>query len=113
MDTVLLVILAAGFGAAGVAKLVGVQMTRDNFARWAVPEWSRPVVGAVEVAIAVLAVLGVGGSEAGQQMAALLGLWVMVGAIVIHGMAGDKIQEVAPAIVLLICSLLILFTQQT
>ena len=108
MESVLLVILAVGFGAAGIAKLVGVQMMRDNFERWPVPAWSRPVVGAVEVGIAVLSVMGLAGSDGAVQIAAIIALWVMVGAIVVHAMAGDKIQEVAPAIVLLIVASVLL-----
>ncbi len=113
MDTVLLVILALGFGAAGTMKLAGVQPTRDNFDRWVVPAWSRPIVGAIELVIAGAAVAGIFGSEAGQQLAALLALWVMVGAIVVHAMAGDQPKEVAPAAVLLVCALLLLLTQET
>ncbi len=113
MDTVLLAILALAFGAAGAAKLAGVQQMRDNFDRWVVPAWSRPIVGVIEIVIAGAAVAGILGSGAGQQIAALLGLWVMVGAVVVHAMAGDKGREVVPAIVLLLCSLLLLFTQQT
>src|SRR4051812_45168213 len=108
MQSVLLVILAVGFAAAGIAKLVGVKMMRDNFERWPVPAWSRPVVGAVEVGIAVLAVMGLGGNDSAVQIAAIVALWVMVGAVVVHAMAGDKIQEVAPAIVLLIVAGLLL-----
>ncbi len=108
MESVLLVILAVAFAGAGIAKLVGVQMMRDNFERWVVPAWSRPVVGAVEVGIAVLAVAGLAGSADATQFAALLALWVMVGAVVVHAMAGDKIQEVVPAIVLLLCAGLLL-----
>ncbi|MBJ7470403.1 MAG: DoxX family protein [Solirubrobacteraceae bacterium] len=113
METVLLVILAAAFGGAGIAKLAGVKMMRDNFERWPTPAWSRYVVGAIEVGIAVAAVIGLSGSGDAQQLAALLALWVMVGAIVVHAMAGDKLQEVAPALVLLFCAALLLFTQQT
>ena len=113
MTEVLLAILALGFLPAGAVKLAGVAGTRENFARWVVPEWSRPVVGAVEIGIAIAAVAGILGSEAGTQIAALLALWVMVGAVVVHAMAGDKIQEVAPAIVLLVAALLVLVTQET
>lgn len=113
MTEVLLAILAIGFAPAGAAKLAGIGGTRQNFERWAVPEWSRPIIGAIEIAIAILAVVGIFGNEGAQQIAAILALWVMVGAVVIHAMAGDKIQQVAPAIVLLIVALLLLVTQET
>lgn len=113
MTEVLLAILALGFLPAGIAKLAGIGGTRENFQRWVVPEWSRPVVGAIEIGIAIAAVAGIFGSDAGTQIAALLALWIMVGAVVVHAMAGDKIQHVAPAIVLLIAALLVLVTQDT
>lgn len=113
MTEVLLAILVLGFAPAGVAKLAGIGGTRENFQRWVVPEWSRPIVGAVEIGIAIAAIAGIFGSGAGTQIAALLALWVMVGAVVVHAMAGDKVQQVAPAIVLLIAALLVLFTQET
>jgi uncharacterized membrane protein YphA (DoxX/SURF4 family) len=110
METVLLVILAVAFAGAGVMKLFGLGPTVANFERWRVPEWSRTVVGAVEIGITTAAIWGLLGSAAGTQLAALLALWVMVGAIVVHGMAGDKPKETAPAIVLLVVAIALLAT---
>ena len=110
MENVLLVILAVAFAGAGLMKLVGAGPTVANFERWRTPTWSRPIVGAIEVGIAVAAVWGLLGSKAGEQLAGLLALWVMIGALVVHGMAGDKIKETAPAFVLLIVAIVLLAT---
>lgn len=110
VETVLLVILAAAFALAGSAKVLGAEFTKANFARWATPEWSRPVVGVIELIIAACAVGGLAGNESATQIAALLALWTMVGAIVIHGMAGDPPKLVAPAVVLLVVAIGLLAT---
>jgi DoxX-like family len=110
VETVLLVILAVVFAGAGAVKVLGVAGTKANFERWATPEWSRPVVGAIELLIAGLAVAGLNGNASGTQLAALLGLWTMVGALVIHGMAGDPPKEIAPALVVLLVAVGLLIT---
>ncbi|MBO9532431.1 MAG: DoxX family protein [Solirubrobacteraceae bacterium] len=110
MTDVLLVILAAAFALAGSAKVLGLGPTKANFERWAVPAWSRPVVGVVELVTAACAVGGLTGNESATQVAALLALWVMVGAVAIHAMAGDPPKEVAPAIVLLVIAVALLST---
>ena len=47
-------LLALLFLFAGTTKLIGMQMHVEHFAKWGCPDWFRLVVGAVEVAGAVL-----------------------------------------------------------
>lgn len=108
MESVLLVILAVAFAAAGGMKLLGVGPTKANFERWSKPinKWVSPTqarlfVGVVEVVIFGCAVAGLAGSPAGTQLAALLALWTMIGALITHGMAGDDRKETIPVFGLL------------
>lgn len=108
VDNVLLVILAVAFAAAGGMKLLGAGPTKANFERWTQPveRWVKPTparlgVGLLEIAIFALAVAGLAGSASGTQLAGLLALWTMIGAILTHGLAGDPRQDVIPPFVLL------------
>lgn len=90
--TVLLVLLAVIFGAAGAAKIAGVQFTRDNFDRWPIDATLREPIGAIEVVLAVLALVGL--ANDGAAIVAALG---MIVAMAIATWVHVKAQD-APAI---------------
>ena len=98
------------FALAGAQKVLGLGPTKENFERWPTPEWMRPIVGTIELVIAACAVGGLAGNASGTQIAGLLALWVMIGAIAVHGMAGDPPKMIAPAIALLAVALVLLAT---
>lgn len=71
--------LAAVFLASGAGKLAGSQFATDSFARWGYPDWSRLLVGALEVAGAIGLAVRVTASMAAGGLALL-----MAGAAVTH-----------------------------
>ena len=108
METVLLVVLAVAFAVAGGMKVLGLGPTRANFERWTEPvsKWVSPTVGrlvtgVIELVIFAAAVAGLAGNASGTQIAALLTLWVMVGALAAHSAAGDPRKDTIPVFVLL------------
>lgn len=109
MTTVLLIILAVAFLAAGGSKLAGVQMHIDNFERWNFPAGARHVVGSIEVTIAAVAIAGLF-SNTVALIAGILAICTMLGAIATHVRAGDPPKEFPPAIVLLIVAILLVVT---
>ncbi len=108
-------ILAVVFAGAGAMKVAGLGPTREHFEQWVEPisKWVTPTqarigVGIVELGIFGAAVAGITGSAAATQIAGLLTIWVMIGALLAHAMAGDPPKEVAPAIVVLIVAIALL-----
>jgi DoxX-like family len=92
-----LALIAVGLGAAGTAKLAGANFTKENFARWGYPAWSRSVVGAIEVGIAAAAISALRDPEA-RPVAALGTLCAMTGAVATHAHAGDSAPNYLPPI---------------
>jgi hypothetical protein len=100
-------IIAVGMGAAGSGKLAGVQITRDNFSRWGYPDFSRIVVGGIEVGIAATAVSALRDPES-RPVAAVGTLLSMAGAIATHARAGDSAPNYVPAAALAAAALAVL-----
>ena len=99
MNDIALIALAVIFVLTGLTKLAGVQMMRANFERFGLPDSARLAIGAVEIGLAVLAVIGLG-SETTAIVAAAGALMLMVGALATHVRVKDgPDQYVAPVIV--------------
>lgn len=82
------ILLAAMFIQAGGSKLFGAQMMIENFARWGLPDWFRPVVGAVEVVGAALLLLPRTRFYGGTVLTG-----TMVGAVLTHVVSGVDLQN--------------------
>ncbi len=78
--TIIQVVLAAAFLAAGGSKLAGAQAMVANFELWGYPQWFRLVTGSVEAISALGLLIGIWR----PALAGLAGLWLaiaMLGAI--------------------------------
>jgi putative oxidoreductase len=73
------ILLALAFGAAGIAKLVGVQQLVELFSAIGFGQWFRYLVGAVEVVGAVLMLIPAAGLFGGLLLTA-----TCVGAVATH-----------------------------
>ena len=80
----------------------------DEFRRYGLPGWARPLVGTVKLTLAVLLLVGIWVPElalvAGIGMALL-----MAGAVAAHLRIRDPLAKSAPAASLLLLSLLVVF----
>lgn len=106
---VLLIILGVVFIGSGAAKLASVPFTVQNFARWPIPETTRKPIGAIEVVIGALALIGIGVTIFGT-IAAIGVIVSMVVATAVHLRAQDPLPltVAAPVFLLLgIVSLLV------
>ena len=90
------ILLAAFFFQAGGSKLFGAEMMIENFARWGLPDWFRPVTGFVEVAGGALLLLP---RTRFYGATALAG--TMVGAALTHLVSGVDLQNLPVVGVLL------------
>lgn len=101
--TVLSIFLAVAFLAAGVAKLMGVEVLRKSAEHLGLPFSTFRVIGVLEVA-------GTAGLIAGfwywpLAVAAAIGLGtLMIGAVYYHRKAKDAVGETAPAAALAVLS---------
>jgi hypothetical protein len=91
-----LLAITIGLGAAGAGKLAGIQITKDNFAKWGYPKGARIAVGGIEVGIAAAALAAQKDPEA-RPVAAVGTLCAMSGALATHARAGDSPLEMIPA----------------
>ena len=94
-------VLAAIFVLAGVVKLAGVKMMKDNFTKYGYPDWFRSLIGLGEVAGAVVLLF-----PSVALLAATGFAIVMVGAVVTHVMSKEAPMAV-PAVVLLALSIFV------
>ena len=100
------VFLTLAFAAAGLAKLMGVQMLVDEFALIGVGQWFRYVTGIIEVGAAILLwVPGFAAYAAGLMVCVVLGALVAHAAIL--GMATSP-----PAMLLGVLALLTLYANR-
>jgi uncharacterized membrane protein YphA (DoxX/SURF4 family) len=105
--TVLLVLLALIFGAAGAAKVAGVPFTRDNFDRWPIDASLREPIGALEIVLAVLALVGL--ANDGAAIVSALGMIVAMGiATWVHVRAQDPPAMTAAAPITALLAVLVL-----
>lgn len=109
MPDIPLVVLAVVFLGAGGAKLAGVPLIRANFERWGLPDAARLGIGAIEVVLAVLAVLALG-DDGLARVVAVAALVVMAGALATHVRAKDEPKEYPPAVLVTVAAILVLAT---
>jgi uncharacterized membrane protein YphA (DoxX/SURF4 family) len=101
---ILSVILAFAFGVAGAQKVAGAKMARDTADHLGV-EWNRyRGIGVLELLAAIGLLAGLAVWPLNVAAAAGLVL-LMIGAVVFHIRAGDKINTFGPAIGLGVLSL--------
>lgn len=93
--------IAVGLGAAGSGKLVGVPITKSNFAKWGYPKGARIAVGAAEIGVAGAALSAMKDPEA-RPVAALGTIGLMAGAVATHLRAGESPLMAVPAALLLV-----------
>lgn len=102
---VLGILLALAYGMSGVQKIVGAKMAIASADHVGASHGLYKVVGALELLAAIGLLVGLAVWPLG--VAAGIGLvLLMVGALVFHIRAGDKIAQFAPAVVLGLVALL-------
>lgn len=84
-------LLSAMFLFSGAAKLMGMQMHVENFARWGYPEWFRLLIGFVEVTAGVALLW----KAIAPYAAGVLGV-IMAGAIYTHLANNEAMMSVMP-----------------
>ena len=101
-------LLAALFLMAGAGKTVGLQMHKENFDKWRLPQWFRVVTGIVELVGAVLLIIGFWSISSGIAGALLLGV-TAIGGILTHVRVKDSMKDTATIIVLGVLAFALLF----
>ncbi|MFJ7949934.1 DoxX family protein [Lysinibacillus sp. NPDC096418] len=100
-------LLAIVFLMAGLGKLIGTDMHKNNFNHWRLPQWFRGVTGLVETAAAVLLIVGFW-----QYTALLAGAWLIVatgfGGVITHIRVKDSLKDTLPIAVLGILAIILL-----
>jgi uncharacterized membrane protein YphA (DoxX/SURF4 family) len=102
-----LIVLAVVFVLASVSKLAGLRFARENFKRWGMRDRQRLAVGAVEVALAILAVIGTDSNTA-AAMAAGGALALMAGALRTHIRAHDELKQYVPLLIVVTAAIVVL-----
>lgn len=105
---VLQVLLIAMFLMAGIGKIVGKKMHKDNFDKWRFPQWFRVVTGLIELVGAILLIIGFWNSTSGIAGALLLGV-TAIGGILTHIRAKDGMKDTALIIVLSVLAFALFF----
>jgi uncharacterized membrane protein YphA (DoxX/SURF4 family) len=88
-------LLALVFAAAGVTKLLGAEMHKQNFARWGYPSWYLPLTGVIELGAAILVIV-----PRTRVFGACVLACVMLGAVATHVRAGEYPMIALPVILL-------------
>src|SRR4051794_21961136 len=102
---ILAVLLALGFAASGMQKLTGAKMMVDGAAHLGIPYSRYRLIGVLEILAAIALIIGLWVAPLG--IAAGVGLvLLMLGAVIFHIRAGDKIKEFGPALLLGVLALL-------
>ena len=99
-STILAVVLGLAFLAAGGAKLMRRRQEVENFKRWGYADTVLIAIGTVEVLAALMLLVGI----AVQFLAitgGLLVIFVMLGALMTHQLAHDKLALWVPPVVLI------------
>lgn len=97
------VVVAAGFGAVGAAKIADMDRTRE---RLGYQRNQYRLIGVSEVAAAVAIIVGlISTSLEWIAIAAAVGLVIlMMGALMAHARVSDGVRNIAPAIVMMLLS---------
>lgn len=101
-------ILALMFLMAGYGKITGSEMHVEGFKHWRLPQWFRIVTGIVELAGAVLLIVGYwipSFAVAGALLLAITG----VGGILTHMRVKDSFKDTAMILFLAILSFVVFF----
>lgn len=88
-------VLAAVFLMAGGTKLMGAKMHVENFTKWGLPQWFRSVTGLVEVAAAMLLIIGFWQADL-VLIGALLLVACGVGGVITHMRVKDSMKDTMP-----------------
>jgi putative oxidoreductase len=105
---ILLGILALMFLMAGFGKVTGSKMHVEAFTHWRLPQWFRIVTGIVELAGAVLLIVGYWFSTSAMAGALLLAI-TGVGGILTHIRVKDSFKDTAMILFLAILSFVVFF----
>ena len=96
-QTITFWILSVGLGlmflGAGAAKLAGAEEMVQNFARWGLPDWFRPIVGVTEIVAAVALIV-----PRSRFYGAALLVSTMIGATLTHVITGVDMQMIGGTI---------------
>lgn len=101
-------LLGLAFLTAGAGKAFGSKTHKEAFTHWQLPQWFRVVTGIVELAIAVLLIVGFWKSEWILYGAYLI-VAVGIGGIFTHVRVKDVAKDTLPITVLGILGLILLF----
>jgi uncharacterized membrane protein YphA (DoxX/SURF4 family) len=82
---------------------------KEEFAAYGLPSWSVWLVGALKVAAAVMLLVGVA-VPALVYPAAVVVAVLMAGAVIMHGKIKDPPKRALPSAIMLLLSLLLIFT---
>jgi uncharacterized membrane protein YphA (DoxX/SURF4 family) len=96
---ILAILLALVFGASGVQKLTGAKMASDTAAQLNIPFSRYRLIGVPEILAAIGLLVGLAVWPLGVAAAAGL-VVLMIGAVIAHVRAHDKVANSAPATVL-------------
>lgn len=92
---VLSILLGLMFVFGGASKLAGAEMQVENFARWGLPDWTRPLVGVTEIAAGALLLV-----PRSRFYGAVMLVATMVGGALTHLLSGVDPQMIVMNIVL-------------
>jgi putative oxidoreductase len=101
-------ILALMFLVAGFGKVTGSKMHVEAFTHWRLSQWFRVVTGLVELAGAVLLIVGYWNSTSAMAGSLLLGI-TGVGGIITHIRVKDSFKDTAMILFLAILSFVVLY----
>ncbi|MDH3223533.1 MAG: DoxX family protein [Gemmatimonadota bacterium] len=88
----------------------GAADLEDEFRRYGLPDWVRSAVGITKVGLAVLLIIGVVFSPIAAPSAAVMAV-LMVAAIAAHVKVGDPVKRSAPALLMLLLSVIVVVGQ--
>ncbi|QED46921.1 DoxX family protein [Cytobacillus dafuensis] len=101
-------LLAFMFLTAGFGKVTGSKMHRELFVHWRLPQWFRVVTGLVELAGAVLLIIGFWQKDFAIAGASLLGV-TAIGGTLTHIRVKDGFKETFMIVLLGIIAFILLF----
>ena len=112
IGTILSIVLAVAFTAAGGTKVANVGPHEEEFPRFNLPaidaQMARVLVGAVELIAAVLLfIAAIAGSTGLAVVGAIIVILTMIGAVGTHARIGDPPTKMMPAAVLGILGVLL------
>jgi putative oxidoreductase len=105
-------ILALMFLMAGFGKVTGSEMHVEGFKKWGYPQWFRVVTGIVELAGAVLLIVGFWVSTSALAGALLLAI-TGIGGILTHIKVKDSFKHTAMILILAILAFVVFFQYLT